>query len=52
MVVAKRFKKLEQAEKFLNQLYESYDNVKLVRAPVFGEEGVYVYSVEDKVVKK
>jgi hypothetical protein len=41
MTVTREFASLKQAERFQNRLYNRYDSVKLIRAPIFGEAGVY-----------
>jgi len=39
---------LRQAEKFQDQLYAKWERVELVRAPIFGEQGAYVFEVANK----
>jgi len=44
--IAKTYSTLRQAERFQNKLYDKYDYVRLIRSPMFGEEGNYVWEVK------
>lgn len=48
MQIAKQCATLRQAEKFRDQLYAKWERVELVRAPIFGEQGPYVFEVANK----
>ncbi len=48
MQIAKQCATLRQAEKFRDQLYAKWERVELVRAPIFGEQGPYVFEVTNK----
>lgn len=39
----------EQAERYQWKLYQQWDSVQLVKAPVFREEGLYIWAVSGKV---
>jgi hypothetical protein len=43
--ITKTYSTLKQAEQYQNRLYNKYAHVRLVRAPLFSEEGVYVWQV-------
>lgn len=43
--ISKHFKNQDAANRFYLKLCDKYDSVKLVRAPLFSEEGVYVWNV-------
>jgi hypothetical protein len=47
--ITQRFKSLEGAEAFQDELYEKYDSVQLIQAPRFDPRGAgcYVWKVED-----
>ena len=42
---------LKQAERHQWKLYQCWDSVQLVKAPIFQEEGLYVWAVAGKVSK-
>ena len=44
--VAMHFDTLASAERFQDKLYNRYDSVRLVRSPMFGEQGQYVWEVK------
>jgi hypothetical protein len=44
--ISKYYKSMKQAERYQNRLYNKYDHVRLIRAPVFTEDGVYVWEVK------
>jgi hypothetical protein len=46
MNITKQFKTLKQAEQEQNRLYDKYDYVRLIRSPLFEEEGTYVWEVK------
>jgi hypothetical protein len=46
MNISRTFKTLAQAERFQDKLYEKYNSVKLVRFPMFTEEGLYIWQVQ------
>jgi hypothetical protein len=43
--ITKTYKTLKQAERYQNSLYNKYDHVRLIRSPMFSEEGVYAWEV-------
>lgn len=43
--ISKTFDTSKQAERFMWRLYDKYDSVKLVKAPMFSEQGVYTFAV-------
>ncbi len=45
MQITKYCQTLRQAERFQNKLYDEYDTVRLVRSPLFEEEGLYIWNV-------
>jgi hypothetical protein len=45
--ITKRFKTLRQAENYQNRLYNKYTSVKLIRSPLFEEEGDYIWQVSN-----
>lgn len=45
--ISKTFSALEDAEQYHNELYEQYNCVKLIHSPLSGEEGMYVWEVEN-----
>ena len=51
MTVTREFASLKQAERFQNRLYNRYDSVKLIRAPLFRECGMYIWDVRRAVNK-
>ena len=44
--IVKVFKSLEQAENFQDNLYNEYNSVQLVQAPLFSEDGTYIWEVK------
>lgn len=44
--IAKNFKTIKQAEIFQFNLYGKFDSVKLVKSPMFSEEGIYIWEVK------
>jgi hypothetical protein len=44
--ISKTFKTPRQAESYQNRLYERFDSVKLLRSPMFSEEGAYTWQVD------
>jgi uncharacterized lipoprotein YehR (DUF1307 family) len=46
MILSKFFNDLDEAEKFLNNLYEKYNSVECVNEPLFYEHGIYTFRVE------
>lgn len=47
MTVSKVCKSLAVAERFLNRLYDKYSYVRLLRSPLFSEDGLYVWEVHN-----
>ncbi len=45
MMIRKQYKTLKQAERYQNLLYGKWDSVQLVAAPLFSEDGVYIWKV-------
>lgn len=37
---------LKKAENFQNSLYSKYESVKLIRWPIFSEQGTYIWEVK------
>jgi hypothetical protein len=37
---------LDEAEKFLNNLYEKYNSVECINQPMFSEHGIYQFKVK------
>lgn len=52
MQIAKRCSSLRQCHTFQNALYNKYHSVRLVRAPMFSEEGQYVWEVSGAPMPK
>ncbi len=44
--ITKHFDSLYDAEEYQNGLYDKYNHVLLVRAPLFSEAGTYVWEVK------
>lgn len=44
--ISKQFATRKQAERHQNRLYNQYDSVQLIKAPMFGESGLYVWNVK------
>ena len=44
--ISKTFTTRKQAERYQSRLYNQYDSVTLVKAPMFSESGVYVWNVK------
>lgn len=45
--IARHFDTLAAAEAFLDELYDEYGHVRLVRWPFPGESGTYAWEVKD-----
>lgn len=45
-IITKGFNTLREAEAYQLRLYDKYDYVRLIRSPLFGEDGTYVWQVE------
>ena len=45
--ISKKFKTIKQAVNFRSKLYEKYDFVKIIETPLFDEEGIYTFSVNN-----
>lgn len=45
--ITKHCTTLKQAERYQNKLYDQYNSVQLVRAPLFSEEGTYQWQVSN-----
>jgi hypothetical protein len=43
--IARSFDSIKQADKYQFWLYGKYDSVKLVKSPMFTEQGIYVWIV-------
>lgn len=46
--ISKTFRDSEEAEAYLDGLYEKYDSVKLIRSPTFHPAGAGLYQWEVK----
>lgn len=46
VVIKKVFSTMREATDYQNELYETYDYVRLERFPMFCEHGEYVWEVE------
>ncbi len=44
--IRKIYQTLRQAENYQNRLYGKFDHVRLVKFPMFGESGIYVWEVK------
>ena len=49
--ISKHFKTIKQAVNFRSKLYQKYDFVKITDAPLFDENGTYVFSVNNNPFK-
>jgi hypothetical protein len=49
MQIVKNCTTLDQATRHQSKLYQHWDSVRLVSAPVFSEQGRYVWAVAGKV---
>jgi len=45
--ISKRFNTLWAAEQYQDKLYEEYDHVLLLMAPMFEEAGLYIWQVRE-----
>lgn len=45
-LIYKEYKTKKGAERYLNRLYNDYDYVRLVDAPINSEQGIYVFEVK------
>jgi hypothetical protein len=45
--ISKTFKTIKQAEKFQNSLYNRFNYVALTSSPIWSEEGVYTWDVQN-----
>lgn len=43
--ISKRFKTIKQAEKYQNSLYSKFPYVRLLSAPLWSEDGQYIWEV-------
>ena len=46
MILSKFLNNLDEAERFLNDLYEKYDSVECINQPMFSEHGIYQFKVK------
>jgi hypothetical protein len=44
--ISKTYATLKQAERYQSRLYNRFDTVRLIKSPMFGESGVYVWEVK------
>lgn len=44
--ISKTFTTMKQAEHYQNRLYNRFDTVRLIKSPMFGESGLYVWEVK------
>ena len=49
--ITKKFKSIKDAINFRSKLYEKYDFVKIIDAPLFDENGIYIFSVNNNPFK-
>lgn len=47
--ISKKYNTLRQAERYQNLLYNKFDNVKLIKSPMFTEYGTYVWAVSGEI---
>ena len=45
--ITKRYETMKQAERYQNRLYGKFGYVRLVRSPLSGESGDYVWEVKE-----
>lgn len=43
--IVKNYKTLKQAERYQNLLYNKHEMVRLIKWPMFSEEGQYIWEV-------
>jgi hypothetical protein len=43
--ISRFFETLEQAENFMEELYDQYKSVTLISFPIVGSDGIYIWNV-------
>ena len=49
--IKKHFETIKQAIDYRTKLYQKYDFVKITDAPLFDENGIYIFSVNNNPFK-
>lgn len=44
--INKHFETLKQAENYLSKLYNKYYHVRVIKYPLFSENGIYIFEIK------